>query len=174
MKIPFLAGWLSFLCLTGCASDRRLSDVTGFLSAVALADEVLVYEGLPHQMWDRDLYRHELARSDLVRFHGYPFYAKPLAVTAEEKKALTAIAQRKDAHVPYGGAKLCGGYHPDYAIVWTRAGQQSGSLICFGCHEWKNFTPEGLLYEDMTQSAYNELKAILGKHVVHRPQKKQP
>jgi hypothetical protein len=177
---------LGLFCLLsiGCANsaerlfdlpraDRSLGDISKFLSAVASADEVHVYEGLPHQAWDRELYESERKRSDLVWFEGYPFYAKPLDVTSDEKKALTALALRKDAHVPFSGMKLCGGYHPDYAIVWTKGGKRSGALICFGCHEWKNFTPEGRLYEDLGKAAYDELRAILAKYVVQRPRRKQ-
>jgi hypothetical protein len=128
-----------------------------------------VYEGLPHHLFDRDLHASELKRSDLIRIEGYPFYAVPLTVTPDEKTKLTEIVLRKEGHVPFRGPKLCGGYHPDYAIVWEHDGKKSGSLICFGCHEWKNFTPRGRLYEDLSQSAYADLKSILSKYVVQRP-----
>ena len=178
------AALLPCVWFTGCASDveripglpredRSLGDISKFLSAVAAADEDFVYEGLPHPTWEPELYATEVKRSDLVWFEGYPFYAKPLAVPEEEKKRLTAIAQRKDGHVPFGLPKFCGGYHSDYAIVWTEKGKKSGSLICFGCREWKNFTPAGRLYEDLGQAAYGELRAILSKYVAQRPKRKE-
>jgi hypothetical protein len=184
MKIILLAflglcGWLS-----GCSSDteqigelpradRSLGDISKFLSAVASAEEISIYEGLPHPAWEQELYAAEAKRADLVWFEGYPFYAKPLGLPEVEKKQLSAIALAKEGHVPFGLPKFCGGFHPDYVIVWTKQGKKSGSLICFGCHEWKNFTPAGRLYEDLSPAAYDQLRGILSKYVVQRPKRKE-
>ena len=154
-------------------SERSLGDISKFLSFVASADDVQVYEGLPHQNWEREQYATEKRRSDLVKFEGFSFYAKPLDISDEEKKRLTVVALKKESHVPFRGMKFCGGYHPDYAIVWMKSGKKGGSLICFGCHEWKNFTPEGRLCEDLDSAAYDELRAILSKYVAQRPKRKQ-
>jgi hypothetical protein len=154
-------------------SERTLKNISIFIAAIAQAETVTVYEGLPHQSFDQDAYAIEVKRADLVWLEEFPFYAKPLEIPEAEKKTLTAIAGRATAHVPFGGYKLCGGYHPDYAVVWTgRDGKKSGSLICFGCHEWKNFTPAGRLYEDLEKTAYDELRAILLKYAEQRPQRK--
>lgn len=122
--------------------ERTLGTISTFLDAIASAESVTIYEGLPHQMWDEELYAIEAKRADILWLQGYPFYDRPLEVAAGEKKKLTTIVLRKESHVPFRGYKLCGGYHPDYAIVWEKNGAKSGSLICFGCHEWKNFTPK--------------------------------
>jgi hypothetical protein len=179
MKI--LSAILVIIVFAGCSSnpehklsrpqkdDRTLKDVSPFFAAVSLAGSVVVYEGLPHQMWEETAYATEVKRRDLVWFEGYPFYATPLSVPQKELKRLTAIALRKEAHVRYSGFKMCGGYHPDYAVVWEKEGKQSGSLICLGCHEWKNFTSQGWIYEDLEPAAYAELREILSKYVVHRP-----
>ena len=155
-------------------SERTLKDISVFIAAIAQAKTVTVYEGLPHQAFEQDAYAIEVKRTDLVWFEGFPFYAKPLNVQDADKKSLTAIVSRPTAHVPFRGYKACGGYHPDYAVIWTdRDGKKSGSLICFGCHEWKNFTPAGRLYEDLEKNAYDELRAILTKYVKQRPQRKE-
>ena len=179
---------LSLICLASCTArpqrpvpsavklppeEHSLTDIGVFIAAIPSSAEVVVYEGLPHQMWDHDLYVIELRRPDIVWFEGYPFYEKPLAVPADERAELAAIIRRKEAHVPFAGYKLCGGYHPDYAVVWKKDGKISGgSLICFGCHEWKNFTAQGRLHEDLEPGAYAELQEILGKYTVQRPHKK--
>ena len=174
-----------FYCvwLTGCTSDtyrigelpredRSLGDISKFLSAVSVADEVSVYEGLPHQGFERELYSTEVMRSDLVWFEGYPFYGKALILPQEEKARLTAIAQSKEGHIPFDLPKFCGGFHPDYVVIWAKHGEKSGSLICFGCHEWKNFTPAGRLYENLSSASYDRLREILSKYVVQRPKGK--
>lgn len=155
------------------ASERTLKNISIFIAATTQAETVTVYEGLPHQASEGDAYTIEVKRADLVWFEGFPFYAKPLKVSEADKKSLTAIAGRPAAHVLFSGYKLCGGYHPDYAVIWTgRDGKKSGSLICFGCHEWKNFTPAGRLYEDLEKTAYDELRAILSKYAEQRPQRR--
>lgn len=180
MKTPVFL-FLVAVALSGCVSsledellrpqkeDRTLKDVSQFFTAVLLADSVAVYEGLPHPMWEEPAYATEVKRRDLVWFEGYPFYATALSIPQEEQKKLVAIALRKEAHIRYSGFKMCGGYHPDYAIVWEKDGKKSGSLICFGCHEWKHFTSRGRIYEDMEPVAYEELRDILSKYVVRRP-----
>lgn len=171
---------LVLTALVGCMSENEfilsdvpretsLSDISRFFKAINGAESVSVYEGLPHSMWEEKLHEAELKRPDLIHIEGYPFYAEPLNISAEEKQKLTETALRRDAHLVYSAFKQCGDYYPDYAIIWEKKGRKSGSLICFGCHEWKNFTPRGRLYEDLGTAAYNELQALLSKHVVHRP-----
>ena len=36
---------------------------------------------------------------------------------------------------PYGGAKECGEFHPDYAVSWKTGGKKVYFLACFGCGE---------------------------------------
>ncbi|MEO6568890.1 MAG: hypothetical protein ABIO94_09020 [Opitutaceae bacterium] len=167
--------------LTSCTflrnPENTLGDISRFLSAVAEADDVFVYEGLPPQ--SSELYAAEAQRTDLVWFEGYPFYAKALDVSAEEKRKLTVIALEKKNHLsmpPASGGddvihltSFCHEYHPDYAVIWRKGKRKSGSLICFGCGAWKNFTPQGRLYEDLERKTYDELHAILAKYVVQRP-----
>jgi len=154
------------------ADKRSLKDISLFIAEVERAETVVVFEGLPHQLFERGLFEVEVKRSDLVWFEGFPFYAKPLEVSVADKKALTMIALRADGHVRWSGYKLCGGYHPDYAIIWSRDGKKSGSLICFGCHEWKNFTTAGRLYEDLGEPAYTELRAVLSRYSRQRTTQK--
>lgn len=172
---------LVLMALAGCMSEPEitledlsrketsLGDITPFFEAISGAESVTVYEGLPHPLWESKLHDSELKRPDLIRIEGYSFYAKPLNLSAEENQKLTEISLRKDAHLVHGGFKQCGGYHPDYVIIWEKRGKKSGSLICFGCYEWKNFTPQGRLYEDLGESAYKDLQALLTKYVVNRP-----
>ena len=151
------------------AEWRTLSDVSSFLSNVRSAASVTVYEGLPHQTWDNAAYLDELKRADLVLFESFPFYDSPLRVSQQEKTRLTQVVLDGDAHVTYRGPKLCGGYHPDYAVVWERAGNKSGALFCFGCHEVIYFTPQGRLIQELGDTAYWRLKAVLSRYRVNRP-----
>lgn len=151
------------------AEWRTLSDLSGFLVNVRSAQTLIVYEGLPHQMFENDVYLSELKRADIVRFETFPFYAAPLNVSAPEKSKLTEIVLGDDAHIPYKGPTRCGGYHPDYVLVWEHAGHKSGAMVCFGCHEVIYFTPQGRLIQELGDAAYGNLKAVLSGYRVNRP-----
>jgi hypothetical protein len=151
------------------AEWRTLSDVSGFLVNVRSAQTVTVYEGLPHQMFENDAYLRELKRADVVRIETFPFYAEPLSVSPPEKSELTETVLGDDAHIPYRGPKMCGGYHPDYVLIWEKAGHKSGAMVCFGCHEVIYFTPQGRLIEELGDAAYGKLKAVLSRYRVNRP-----
>jgi hypothetical protein len=151
------------------AEWRTLSDVSGFLVNVRSAQTVSVYEGLPHQMFESDSYLSEMKRTDVVRIETFPFYGAPLNVSPLEKSKLTEIVLGGDAHIRYRGPKHCGGYHPDYALIWDDTGQKSGAMICFGCQEVIYFTPQGRRIEELGDSANEKLKAVLSKYRVNRP-----
>jgi hypothetical protein len=151
------------------AEWRTLSDLSGFLVNVRSAQTVAVYEGLPHQMFENDVYLSELKRADVVRIETFPFYEAPLNVSPPEKSKLTEIVLGDDAHIPYAGPKMCGGYHPDYVLIWDHAGHKSGAMVCFSCHEVIYFTPQGRLIEELGDAAYGNLKAVLSRYRVNRP-----
>jgi hypothetical protein len=151
------------------AEWRTLSDVSGFLVNVRSAQTVSVYEGLPHRMFESDIYLRELKREDVIRIETFPFYGESLSVSPTEQSTLTQIVLGDDAHIPYRGPKMCGGYHPDYVLIWDAAGHKSGAMVCFGCHEVIYFTPQGRLIEELGDAAYGKLKAVLSRYRVNRP-----
>jgi hypothetical protein len=63
------------------------------------------------------------------------------------------------------GAKLCGGYHPDWMIRWiARDGTEHELHLCFGCHEAKLYGPDYQLYCELGEDGYKSLKAILDRY----------
>jgi len=85
-------------------------------AAIPEADDVRLYEGTPHNGWERDLLRRELATDPHIELHGYSFYKEPLRLKAGDGERLTRLFTDKGSFMPYGGPKTCGGYHPDYGI----------------------------------------------------------
>ena len=81
------------------AEWRTLSDVSAFLVNVRSAQTVAVYEGLPHPMFEGDVYLSELKRADVVRVETFSFYVEPLSVSPPEKSELTEIVLGDDAHI---------------------------------------------------------------------------
>lgn len=100
-----------------------------------IAGSLALLEGLPHPAWETKLFERELQRGDIVRIAGWPFYAEPLPVTRATSVALELLALDPASFAPKRGEGLCGGFHPDFAIVWEEERNSSYLLLCFGCSE---------------------------------------
>jgi hypothetical protein len=80
---------------------------------------------------------------DPVKRHGYQFHREPIPVDADLGQRLTATLAVGDSVVPFFGEKRCGGFHPDYALLWDVSGKTYEALLCFGCGELKWIAPGG-------------------------------
>jgi hypothetical protein len=149
------------------AGDRKQFDPIA--AGISAATEVTLFEGLPHQMFDRDSLATELKTKQTVQLHGYPFYKRPLPLSAEDAAALRRLLTNKASFETFGGEKACGGFHPDYSIAWAQGGQTFRVLICFGCHEFKMFGAGHELRTDSDDTAMKKIEAILRKYHAQRP-----
>jgi hypothetical protein len=129
----------------------------------------VLYEGLPHQTFERELLARELRSQKTVRHHGYPFYQEPLPLSATDAREVTRVFADPASFHAWGGPKTCGGFHPDYCMEWHAGGEVYQSLICFGCREVKVFGPGAQLYLDIDTTAKPRLEAILRSYRKHRP-----
>jgi hypothetical protein len=73
--------------------------------------------------------------------------------------------------VPFGGEKLCGGFHPDYCVSWAREETRFYALVCFGCHEIILFDGKTKLRYDINKAAYPKLTAVLAPYANKRPRR---
>ncbi|MEQ1934095.1 MAG: hypothetical protein ABL962_09475 [Fimbriimonadaceae bacterium] len=138
-----------------------------YRTTLAATKALSVFEGLPHQTWDRDLLAQEIKREDKTKIWKYPFYTPSvLATNADELKQLLSSP---DAIEVYGGPKLCGGYHPDYCLSWEAEDKTYNALICFGCHEVVFFDGKATLIYDLHGDAHKRLKELLSIYAKKRP-----
>lgn len=115
------------------ADDAKPTSIT---QQIAKGAVLTVLEGLPHQVWEKEALAAELKSKETVQVHDFPFYKKPLELTAQEVENLRLVFASTDTYAPHSGEKRCGGFHPDYALSWksgTSAPIQI--LVCFGCNE---------------------------------------
>jgi hypothetical protein len=133
------------------------------------AAELVLYEGLPHQMFEQDALKKELATKKTVKIRDFPFYERPLVLEAAEVEPLRNHSMAADSYWSYGGPKLCGGFHPDYCLVWKQGESIYQLLICFGCHEVKLYGPKSELIVDLREKAFQAFEAALKKHRDQRP-----
>ncbi len=139
----------------------------------SLADQknLAIFEGLPHQSWERDLLKSELGSKETTKIHDFHFYSKRLKLSADDLESLVVAITDENGIVEWGGMKLCGGYHPDYAVQWNDSnGRMFEALICFGCHEIKLYGDDGVqLYADLTEEAFSALRVTLSPYGDQRP-----
>jgi hypothetical protein len=149
-------------------SEWKLQDISDFAAAVRGADSVVVFEGLPYPEAEKEWYDHESKRKDFVWIHGYPFYPLPLKVSDEDLRQVEGIVLDSRAHLEFPKfmpSLLTEDFHPNYAVVWSKAGLQIGSLMDLNCRcEWKNFTPAQLLNGRIAHEPYIKLVKILEKY----------
>ncbi|MFT3878950.1 MAG: hypothetical protein QM703_04730 [Gemmatales bacterium] len=103
--------------------------------AIRKADEVVIYVGLPHQLFEKHDLEEELRTKQVIEFYGYPFYQEPIVLTSSVINRLSEVFGDQKTYLPWSGPKLCGGFHPDYVVEWRVGWNCYRALICFGCDE---------------------------------------
>jgi len=153
---------------TGCdrpsfnAKDR--SEFAPISKGIGRASSLTLYEGLPHQSWEADELKNELATKKTVSLHGFPFYERPLTIAAADVEKLRRLSRAAGSFSSYGGPKPCGGYHPDYCLAWKDGEASYELLICFNCHEMKLYGPKQEILADIRSQAFTQFESTLKKY----------
>lgn len=141
-------------------------------SSIRSSPTFTLYEGLPRQNWKRKEFQQEQETKETFEICRFSFYKRPLPITAEDHLALRKLVTSSSTFYSYGGPKACGGYHPDYALVWTDGSTTCKILICFTCHEiYISDSKRGIL-SDIRDETFPQLEAILTKYHDQRPVQK--
>jgi hypothetical protein len=157
------------LCLFGSGCSGLLPETT----SLKQADRMVLYEGLPHQMYEPKALEAEKKAKPTVTLHHFPFYREPLELKADEDQRLRALLGDPASFDLYSGEKRCGGFHPDYAVEWSAGGQAYQALVCLGCWEIKIYGPKGETIYDIRNDARNQLKPLFDSLHNNRPPFKQ-
>ena len=151
--------------------DTDFKRLPPLLSAISKADAVALYEGLPHQTFEKDRLEGEKATNKTVSLFGYPFYAAPLPLKSDDSKKLLAALSDARSYRDFGGEKLCGGFHPDYAVEFEVGKVKYHVLVCFGCGEAKLCGPKRGLRVDLSGDGQQDFAALLKPNRQNRPEK---
>jgi hypothetical protein len=133
------------------------------------ADRLVLYEGLPHPMYEPGALAAERKSKATVTLHGFPFYREPLELKSGDGERLKALLGDSRSFSPYSGEKKCGGFHPDYAVEWSAGGQVYQALICFGCFEAKIYGPGGGTTYDVGRDRQERFRELLEPYRRNRP-----
>ena len=147
--------------LCACTSQRMFNDIR-------LAEKVFLYEGLPHPQGESELFERERRSVVPLAFAGYDFYENPLPLTEKQMLELNAAFGSPEVFQPVR-KKLCGSFHPDYAVEWKRHGRVYQALVCFGCEEVK-FLGKGIVLDrDFEDGEFKKIQGLLTQHRKYRP-----
>jgi hypothetical protein len=129
------------------------------------AQDVKIYRGLAHPAAEKARYESQVKKGGWVEFEDFKFHAEPAAFPAGTAEKVLAIYKRSASHEALATKTTCAGFHPDYALVWTKGGKRRVLQICYGCHEWKYFGPGGTVYTDIEDKTYfGELTKLLPRN----------
>jgi hypothetical protein len=167
------------LALAACSGDGKKTDANfdnlpPLTEAIARADRVILYEGLPHEGWEKKALDEELKAKKTFEDHGFPFYTEPLDLKPEDARKLTALFTDPASFRGYWGAKKCGGFHPDYLVEWQAESNTYRAHVCLGCSEVKVYGPRRKLYCDIEPNARPAFNSVLTPYRKNRPEKSEP
>ena len=128
------------------------------------ANDVKIYRGLVHPLTRKSLYERQVKKGGWVEFEDFKFHAEPMDAKPDTAWKVLEIYKRTASHEALATKTSCAGFHPDYALVWTKGGKQRVLQLCYGCHEWKYFGPGGEVHTDIADDVYfKELLKLLPK-----------
>jgi hypothetical protein len=142
------------------------AEVEAYRRIFAAAEEIVIYEGLPHPYEEEELLRVESKRKDIVKLaHSDEAFYTP-AVEAVNAEALLKLLSGPDG-IRVNQPKKCG-FHSDYCIQFKHQDTTYRAFVCFGCGEL--MVMQG---DSGATFAFNdeELKKLLAVYEKKRPKK---
>lgn len=158
----------SFTILEGLPRTETLVPAAHSRGAANAINSLLVSQS-SDEMRRRDAllkhyFQRELATKKTMVLHGYHFYENSVVPNSADIIDLRKLCSSRHSFAPYGGPGFCGGFHPDFALVWRTGDRTFHFLICLGCDEVKIFGPHTEQRFDIRESAVYGLEQILLKY----------
>lgn len=99
---------------------------------------------------------------------GFRFYADPVTASDGVVKNIVDALSSKDSFRRFRGFKSCGGFHPDWCLVWNDGQKWNAAMFCLGCGDLQVFSGDKLvLYCDI--QAEEQFKQLLTPLRTNRP-----
>jgi hypothetical protein len=133
------------------------------------ADQMIVYEGLPHQLFEANALERERREKPILELREFPFYRESLKLTDRDKRLLKHYLCSPWSYEPLGPPASCGGFHPDFAVEFRTGTETYQVLLCFGCGEVYTFGSGIKSENNLSERAKQELQRLLLPYHKHRP-----
>lgn len=117
-----------------------------------------LYRGVP-----RHNRAEEEANERPTKLHqGYRFYDEPVEIPADQAGRFAAWALDPQNWQLHSDGKFCGGFHPDWCLLYQSGGTSVRVMICFGCHEvWISSADQSVKF-DLPPESIAALKTLSG------------
>jgi len=151
------------------ASFKKLSRVIDSLDSGA---QLEIYRGIPRGKFfevEEALGSGNDGHKRYVRRYGAFFYSQAEVPERNDVEELLAMVKNPQSFRKFGGFKLCGGFHPNFAMVWTKDEITVEIHVCLTCHEIKLFRSRLEIYCEMDDDAYKQFLQ-LGKDLKVEPE----
>ena len=138
------------------ASFKKLSRLIGSLDSGAKLE---IYRGIPRGKFfevEEALGSGNDGHKRYIRRYGAFFYSQAEVPERNDVKELLAMVKNPQSFRRFGGFKLCGGFHPNFALVWTKDETAGEIHVCLTCHEIKLFQSRLEIYCEMDDDAYQQ------------------
>ena len=150
------------------ASFKKLSRVIDSLDSGA---QLKIYRGIPRDKFSEA--REALGSGNdgnkrYMRRYGAFFYSPSEVPERNDAKEILAMVKKPQTFREFGGIKLCGGFHPNFALVWTKDEITVELHVCLTCHEIKLFQSQLEIYCEIDDDAYQQFLQ-LGKDLKVEP-----
>ena len=160
----------SYFLTATTAQKVKVENTASIRKSLATAKSVHIYEGLPHQMVEAEQLQQELKRADITKIGDFPFYTPKVTASPTMSAELKKVLASAEHFFEFSGEKRCGGFHPDYAITWSKDQEEHAVLICYGCHEALFITDQQTYRYDLHPDALSKLKSSLASFHSKRPE----
>lgn len=132
------------------------------------AERFTVFEGMPHQNFEADLLKIERDKIEETIIGDFSFYPEPQNLQKEDEPALKELLGAPHVFRPFLYLKMCGGFHPDYVIRFTKGEKHCDLLLCFGCGDARILHDGKVIHCHIFKNAWQKLLAPYHKQ---RPEK---
>ena len=114
-----------------------IGSIIGWNEALREVASLRIFRGLPHELFEKELFDAAIAQRDWVKIDGYHFHSQPIVPEEPIARDITLIASKGTSFAKFSGEKRCGGFHPDWGLIWELEGRKASLLICLHCVEAK-------------------------------------
>ena len=119
-----------------------------------------IYRGVPRALvtdFEESLGNRGSDNKELMSRYASVFYARGETASIKDSKKLLALVKTPQSFKEFSGFKLCGWFHPNYALVWTKGKRVVEIHVCLTCHEIKIFHSRLEIYCEIDNDAYQQL-----------------
>jgi len=94
---------------------------------------------------------------ELMSRYASVFYARGVTASRKDSKKILALVKTPQSFKEFSGFKLCGWFHPNDALVWTKGKRVVKIHVCLTCHKIKIFHSRLEIYCEIDNDAYRQL-----------------